>query len=242
ACKMFSRWLWRQGRLPDDPLAGLSRWNSEVDRKVIRRAFSEAELGRLIETAEASQKSFRGLSGPDRAALYILASATGLRAKELAALTLSDLSLETAPPTVRVRAAYAKNRREDVLPLPLQAAEYLRRWLANRPTIPLPSARLWPGSWPQKAARMLQIDLNAAGISPVTPAGRLDFHALRATYATALARAGVNLQTAQALLRHSDPKLTAKTYTRLGITDLGAAVAFLRLTGEKAEARSQEQK
>jgi len=42
---------------------------------------------------------------------------------------------------------------------------------------------------------------------------RLDFHALRYTFATKLAREGVAQRTAQELMRHSDPKLTAMIYT-----------------------------
>jgi len=74
---------------------------------------------------------------------------------------------------------------------------------------------------------MLRGDLEAAGIPSEQDGRVVDFHALRTTYATSLARLGVNLQTAQALMRHSDPKLTARTYTKLGITDLGQAVARL---------------
>ena len=55
----------------------------------------------------------------------------------------------------------------------------------------------------------------------------LDFHALRVTYGTSLARAGVRLQTAQRLLRHSTPVLTANVYTRLELHDLRGAVERL---------------
>jgi hypothetical protein len=41
----------------------------------------------------------------------------------------------------------------------------------------------------------------------------LDFHALRHTFATMLARAGVSPRVAMELMRHSDMRLTAKTYT-----------------------------
>jgi len=61
ACKAFSRWLWKHGRLPDDPLVGLSRWNAEVDRRVRRRVLTGEELRRLIEITEQSQRTFRGL-------------------------------------------------------------------------------------------------------------------------------------------------------------------------------------
>ncbi|GAB6186684.1 tyrosine-type recombinase/integrase [Thermopirellula anaerolimosa] len=227
ACKAFSRWLWRSGRLADDPLAGLSRWNAEVDRRIRRRVLSVDELGRLVGAAEQSRWVFRGLTGPDRAALYLLAGYSGLRAAELASLTRGALSIETDQPTVTVEAAYAKNKRQDVVPLPENVAEYLRQWLSTRPTVPVPTVRLWPGTWFTRAARMIAHDLRDAGIPPETEAGRLDFHSLRGTYATLLARVGVNLQTAQALMRHSDPKLTARTYTKLGVTDLGETVRKL---------------
>ncbi|GAB6167489.1 hypothetical protein JCM19992_34890 [Thermostilla marina] len=229
AIKMFCRWLWRQGRLTEDPLAGLSKWNADADRRVIRRALRADELGQLIRTAEASTWTFRGLDGHARAALYVMAAYSGLRVSELKHLTAADLNLTGDPPTLAVRAAYAKNRKQDVLPLPGDAAEYLAAWLASRPIRPVGTVRLWPGSWWQKAAQMLKTDLKAAGIASEVSGQVLDFHALRATYATLLARQGINLQTAQALLRHSDPKLTARTYTKLGITDLGQAVAGLAL-------------
>jgi len=239
AAKMFTRWLWRQGRLSEDPLAGLGRQNADVDRRVVRRALTAEELGRLIQAAETSDWTFRGLDGRDRAALYMLAAFSGLRVSELKHLTAADLSLAGEPPTVAVAAAYAKNRKQDVLPLPADAAAYLAAWLASRPIRPVGAVRLWPGTWWQKAAAMLRRDLDAAGIDAQADGQVVDFHALRSTYATNLARLGVNLQTAQALLRHSDPKLTARTYTKLGITDLGRAVADLRLQrpaeGEKTQ-------
>ena len=55
-------------------------------------------------------------------------------------------------------------------------------------------------------------DLIAAGIEAKTLEGRIDFHALRNTFATLLAQEGVSLTLAQKLMRHSDPKLTASIY------------------------------
>jgi integrase len=67
-------------------------------------------------------------------------------------------------------------------------------------------------------------DLAAAKIPVVTPAGVVDFHALRVTYGTLLARAGVTLAQAQKLMRHSTPALTANLYTRLQMDDARDAV------------------
>lgn len=52
----------------------------------------------------------------------------------------------------------------------------------------------------------------------------VDFHALRVTFVSHLALAGVPLATAQKLARHSDPRLTANVCTHLGMADLSRAV------------------
>ncbi len=67
----------------------------------------------------------------------------------------------------------------------------------------------------------------------------LDFHALRVSYGTSLARAGVRLQMAQRLMRHSTPVLTANVYTRLELHDLRGAVACLSGSHERPTAARQ---
>lgn len=52
----------------------------------------------------------------------------------------------------------------------------------------------------------------------------LDFHSLRHTTATFLARAGVPITTSMSLMRHSSVDLTARFYTHVRIADRGAAV------------------
>ena len=75
---------------------------------------------------------------------------------------------------------------------------------------------------------MFDKDLEAAGISKKDGAGHvLDIHALRNTFCTMLARAGVGLATTQKLMRHNDPKLTANIYTILELTDTEKAVNSL---------------
>lgn len=62
---------------------------------------------------------------------------------------------------------------------------------------------------------MLRVDLEAAGIPYDNELGRCDFHSLRHTFASMLNEANVPMMTAQKLLRHSDPKLTANIYTHV---------------------------
>ena len=152
---------------------------------------------------------------------------TGLRASELASLTEASLDLSGEIPTVTLEAAYSKRRRRDVQPIRPKLANRLRTWLASRPrTAPTLSmhrhapAKLWPGTWNEKAAKMLRVDLDAAGIAFEDERGRLDFHSLRGTFATNLATAGVSPKAAQELMRHSDINLTMKTYTTLRLSDV----------------------
>jgi integrase len=62
---------------------------------------------------------------------------------------------------------------------------------------------------------MLKLDLAAADIPFKSPAGRFDFHALRHSYITHLARLGVHPKHAQQLARHSTITLTMQAYTHL---------------------------
>jgi integrase len=63
---------------------------------------------------------------------------------------------------------------------------------------------------------MLRDDLKSAKIPEETEVGVVDFHALRVTYITNLARSGIHPTTAQIPARHSDIQLTMKVYTKLG--------------------------
>ena len=62
-------------------------------------------------------------------------------------------------------------------------------------------------------SRALQRDLEALGIAFRNEFGKMDFHSLRHSCATMLARYGVAPNVAQQILRHHDVRLTLATYT-----------------------------
>jgi len=224
ATRSFCRWLIRRKRMHDDPTAGLQRLNEDEDRRKERRALSDEEAQRLYAATYDSNRLVRRLSGPDRAMLYLLAQRTGLRRGELRSLTPNSFDFSAEPSYVTVRAARPKRRRQDMLPLSRDIAEALQEHLAGS----LPNELVWPGSWWQISAKMLRQDLADAGIESVDNAGRIvDFHSLRTTFITSLARAGVMPATAQKLARHSDINLTIGTYTRLQMSELADAVGRL---------------
>jgi integrase len=221
AVKALTRWLVRNRRLAADPLAGLALLDEKADVRLERRPLAPEELRLLLAAAEGG-RVLRGLTGPERRLLYLVASATGFRASELASLTPASLGLDGDPPTVTVRAAYAKNRKTATLPLRADVAAALRAFVKGRKR----AAPLWPGKWAEAGAELLRADLAAAGIPPEDEDGRsLDLHGLRHTFITGLAKAGVHPRTAQELARHSDIRLTMRTYTHLQVRDLADALA-----------------
>ncbi len=219
--KSFSRWLWRDGRMPSDPLAHLGAFNVATDRRHDRRALSAPELARLVEAAR-NGPPVGEMSGPDRAMLYRMATGSGFRAGELRSLTPESFDLAADPPTVTVEAGYSKRRRRDVQPIPRNLAADLRPWLASK----APGESVF--ALPEKPARMLRIDLKAAGIAYRDASGRVaDFHALRHSYITALAMSNAPVKVTQSLARHSDPKLTLGTYSHVGLYDQAGALDAL---------------
>ena len=160
----------------------------------------------------------------DRALLYLVALRTGLRRGELQSLTTRSFDFSVSPPTVTVEAAKSKHRSTDILPLSAEIAALLQPYLLARSS----DAPVRPGSWWRQASKMLARDLTEAGISGVDAHGRvIDFHALRTTFITGLARAGVMPAMAQRLARHSDINLTLGVYTQLELGDLAEAVGRL---------------
>ncbi len=227
AAKQFVRWLVDNDRTDRNPFARLKRGNVELDPRHPRRALPPEELTAVLQAALMSLRTFRGLAGRDRHFLYLAAMTTGFRAGELASLLPASFALEAEPPVVVLPAREDKAGRPVTQPLPPELAAALRDYLAGRPA----DRPVWPGTWADRSADMLKIDLEAAGI-PYTvegPDGPLyaDFHALRHSYIALLDRAGLTLKQAMQLARHSDPKLTMRRYGRAQLRDLAEAVGRL---------------
>jgi site-specific recombinase XerC len=222
AVKGFTRWLWKDNRAREYHLAFLATANPEVDRRRVRRALTPEEAARVIQAAETGPK-VHGMTGPDRAALYLTAIGSGFRAmKELKPLTPESFNLDGDPPTVTAKAAYTKNKRVAVQPIPGWLVERLRPWLARK----APGTSVFAGMDKRTALR-LRVDLKAAGVPYETPEGVVDFHALRAAYITYLVNSGASVKTCQTLARHSTPSLTIGVYAKASLHDVKGAVEDL---------------
>ena len=191
----------------------------------MRRPLTAEEFGKLIESAENGPTIWK-MSGHDRATLYIIGAYTGFRKGELNSVTPLSFDFKTDPPTLTVEAGYSKRRRKDTIPLRSDFAARIRAWLASKGPLD-PEKPLFSVS-KNASSGMIRADLERAGIPYVDANGHYaDFHALRKTFVTNLARSGVSPKAAQTLARHSDINLTMNTYTQLDLQELAGDVEAL---------------
>lgn len=237
AIRSYCRWLIQKKRLHIDPTIHLEKLDVDVDRRRTRRPLTDEEATKLFKTTLESQAVFRGLTGQDRAMLYMLAQRSGLRRRELLTLVPKSFKLDDEVPTVRIEALNSKHRKEDLLPIPVEVANELATYLKNKAR----TKPIWPGTWWEKSAEMFRTDLDAAEIPIVDADGNvLDFHGQRTTFISGLARAGVSPAKAQKLARHSDVNLTMKTYTHLQVGELASAVESLPSLRNGKQLREKE--
>src|SRR5439155_2096918 len=142
AIKQFCRWMVKDRRAVESPVAHLDGLNVKTDRRHDRRALTVEELVTLLDTTQSGPDRL-GMTGPERAMLYRLAVESGLRAGELRSLTRASFDLDAEAPTVTVAAEYSKRRRQDTLPLRPALAADLQEFLAMKapaaPVFTLPS-------------------------------------------------------------------------------------------------------
>jgi integrase len=251
AIAAFLGWLKSEGRVVENPLAGkrVPKLDEERDQRRRRRALTQAEQERLLRVAHE-----RG-----RWLWYAMALRAGFRRGDLVRLRWRDLDLDEGLVEIR----HGKARRVDTLPLVEELLEALRAerqrvapsagdrvfptavtdrtrlrdferaGLARRvPVLDEAGAPEWIGKGKRRRQRTLLTAIDEDGFA-------LDLHGLRGTLCTDLLRAGVPVPHAQRLMRHSDARTTLKHYSRLTITDLGAAVASLPKLAAAAEPEQQ---
>ena len=245
AAQHFCKWVVQEQRASSSPLQHLSGIQ-QTEKKVVRRALDLDEQRRLLAVTEQGP-AHHNMSGHERALVYRLALETGLRANEIRQLTVSAFNFNAC--VVTLAGAYAKNKKLAELDLKPALAVEIEAFLAGKS----PDAPAF--AMPDSAARMIKVDLDAARTAWIAEgdtdaergkrersdfltyrdgAGRVaDFHGLRHSFITNLARAGVHPSDAQALARHSTITLTMDCYTHTLRKDhKGIINALPDLTGE----------
>ena len=227
---------------------------SEATKRYRRRAMTEEEIARFLAAAEDDDRRNAGQprgwsrvrgarrlravgSRPPRVPQTPLWRAfleTGARYGEMTAVTWADVDLEGLSLTLRPETTKAGRQR--VIPIrPGLAGEITslrdvhRQVLGRDPGTRDPVFRTPEGAaWCEPTNNIMRIFdrlLEAAAIPRTDNQGfKLDIHSLRHTAASRYAARGVGLVHLQRLLGHTDPKLTSRVYTHLGLDELRTAL------------------
>jgi integrase len=231
----FLRWCVRDGRLLRNAVEALESLDVSADRRHRRRCPEDGEVARLFAHLAGPTARRRSHMPPaTRALAYRLAMATGLRADEVRSLAVGDFDLSA--PAVTLPAPADKRRREAVLPLPAWLVDDLRPFLVGQ----LREACPW-GHFPALGmGRILQYDLEQAGVAYEVDGQFWDMHSFRVWYITNLAgQPGIDPRTLLELARHSDPSLTLNTYARARPEKARAAVEALPVPGSAGRSKGR---
>jgi len=233
ALRTFSRYLVREGRLPDDPtqLVGAPRREQTLPQHL-----DLSQVDQVIGTPDVHQAPGRR----DRAILELF-YASGLRLSELVGLDIEDVNLSGR--VVRVR---GKGGKERLVPFNHSAAEALKAMLQDMRTVPPTPAPARRTAARGAHARLRHaVFLNQRGGRLTTRSvdrivrqaaraaavpGGLSPHALRHTFATHLLQAGADLRAIQELLGHARLSTTQR-YTHL---DIGRLMEVYRAAHPRA--------
>lgn len=240
ALRQFGLWLLDSDRCGRNVFHKLHGVSTPADTRRERMALTAEQVRLLAESAEARPVFEYAKDHPQalpetldrlrrngwhRGLLYLFSALTGLRRAECAGIRWADLQLATEP-SVTARAQTTKSKRRDPLPLDVTLAAMLLEWrktVAKERGGRVPPASELVFAVPKNLTDQLRKDAKHAEIPVEDDQGRrLDFHALRATFVTLLARAGVAMQLTRRLARHTDPKITSRHYEKLDLADLRA--------------------
>ena len=229
----FFAWLIVSDRVVKNPLAKVPSIETRGETVHNRRAFSPAELGRLLTACK-----------PHHRLPYLFILYTGLRFREAWGVTWADIDLDSG--TVSVEAGRTKDREKRVIPLHPALLEELREFAKARRSSWTEARRVFRNVFPSQR-KGLKGDLAAARIDKRDTSGRVvDWHSFRKTWQTMGVNAGVNQRSAQAILGHSSPEMTAKAYTDVPSLELHREVSKLPwfgtpITSEKSSSASSSQ-
>jgi integrase len=255
--KQFCGWAVRQELLVANPLAEMEgrEGGTERERRALtpdeQRYLLAHVAGADDQVWHKQDATVRCLaSGAERALIYGVALETGLRSGEMRSLTVDSFQLDqrvdgATVHLLKLKARDEKNRKGSTIKLRAATAALLRDYLAHK----LPGSKAFPMPQSDETAGMLRRDMAAARAAWIKE-GRttaeqreradstfladvdrdgavVDFHALRVSFITNMARGGVPLQLAVKLARHSSAQLTVNIYTKAGVTDTEDALARL---------------
>lgn len=208
--KQFVKWCFEEGYLSENTFARVRAVVDPAEEpRRPRVLLSPAEEQTLFPSMIKINREHHGLTANERMLCYLLALYAGLRWQEVWKLEPRDIQRDEIGPFIRVRNSAAKTRKADTVEITESLYDKLLTYIKARPETA--GKRLFPITGEYGAA-MLAEDLKDAGLEYETEEGYKDFHALRHTFGTRLARQGVPMHVLKRRMRHSRIQMTEKYY------------------------------
>ena len=220
-CHAMGEWCVQIARvLNRNPVTAVPLRSCAVDTRKVRRALTVDEARKLLSVSGV------------RKLFYQTQMMTGLRVREVRQLQWRDLHLDGERLYIKLRAKTTKAKRADEIDL---NKEFAAELAAAKPPSASTVESVFGGT---PTLRTFKRDLKRAGIPFSDDCGRtVDRHALRTTFVSWLGQRGVDPRVAQLLARHSDIRLTTKTYQDPRLLDARAAVDKLPNLRQDAAAK-----
>lgn len=204
----FFDWLVKRGYIKENPIKTVERPKNNVEHKVT--FLSKSEMNKLFKAVEANPNKV--ISSRDKA-LFSLAIATGLRASALTNINIEDIDWEN-----KIVKVIEKRQKVREIPLGENTINILKEWIEirNKEFAGVPTNALFLS---QKRGRLSGDAANDALRKYCVEANiqkKITLHKLRASAATNLAAAKVDIQTIGNILGH---KSTATTLKYVAVLD-----------------------
>lgn len=183
---------------------------ADLRDRSLPRGLEPTAVRRLLASCDR-----RRLVGRRDFAIMLLLARLGLRAGEVAALTLDDIDWRTGMLLV-----HGKGGREDALPLPTDVGEAIVSYLRRRPRCECRALFLRVTA-PRRGLNRCTVAWVVRAACDRTGLPRVGAHRLRHTTATEMLRAGASLSEIGQVLRHRESKTTA-IYAKVNDTALRA--------------------
>lgn len=199
AVRSLLRWLHIVG-LIGAPLEWAVPGVADLRSRSLPHGLDSAAVRRLLASCDR-----RRTVGRRDYAILLLLLRLGLRAGEVAAITLDDIDWRAGELVVR----NGKGARQERLPLPADAGEAIVSYLRRRPRIESRAlfVRVAAPAGPIRGSAVCGVVRTACKRAGLPSVGS---HALRHTTATEMLRAGASLAEIGLVLRHRDQKTTAQ--------------------------------
>ena len=233
-------------------------YKAAAERPLHEATYKATRGGKAVKAAKLSPATVDAALwlGRVRSLAYMVMANTGLRFGELRSITLGQVHLDQTPAYLDLHAEHEKARRGAKLPLPSFVAVELGVYIADLKKRLLGHSTEFPGALtarplfdiPGSMICVFNRDLVYAGLATKTVTGKgkktrvhfdkkndrgesVDLHCLRHSFITNLALTGASMVTVAKAARHSDPRLTLKVYSHVGLEELGNAVDRLPIPG-----------